>query len=736
MTRRCDLHVHSKRSDRPGEWYLERLGAPESFTEPLEVHRLARARGMDFVTVSDHDTIDGALEIAHLPGVFLSCEITAAFPEDGAPIHLLVWGIDEEEHRETQRLRGDLYELRGYLRERGIVHAVAHPLFRVDDRLGLDHLEKLLLLFRRFENLNGHRDPRATELFGAVATALDEATIDAMAERQGIAPDEPEPWIKRLTGGSDDHCGLYVATTWTETPECASVSEFLALLAAGDHRPGGEVGGSLKLARSFQTLAHDYYRARVLNGSRLRNDPLAELLRRLAVGEIRPESGGAGALVRAAQRLFCFLPPLGATRPMPDLTARASARRRAAPALAREEERDVFERSCRYGQRVAARAIEQAAAAFDRGQPIAAVQALSTLAPAVVALSPFVAAFGFQHRDEPLHRAVAERFPAAAHLRDKSERIAWATDTLDDVNGVAVTVRTAAAHARRRDLPVTVLACRQTARESDFSLESFPPIWQRPLPRYEELTLAVPPFLEMIETIERERFREIVVSTPGPVGLTALAAGKLLGLELTGVYHTDFPRYVDLFAGERFGEFARSYMRWFYGAMDRVFVSSRAYLDELVELGLERERLRLLPRGVDSVRFAPERRRTGFFERWGLGAGTTLLYVGRLTREKNLEVLLDAFAAVAERRPGVHLAIVGDGPARGALEARAVGGVAFTGYLEGDELAAAYASADLFVFPSRTDTFGNVVLEAMASGLPVLATPVDGAVDLVVDGAT
>ena len=85
MTRRCDLHVHSKRSDRPGEWYLERLGAPESFTEPLEVHRLARARGMDFVTVSDHDTIDGALEIAHLPGVFLSCEITAAFPEDGAP---------------------------------------------------------------------------------------------------------------------------------------------------------------------------------------------------------------------------------------------------------------------------------------------------------------------------------------------------------------------------------------------------------------------------------------------------------------------------------------------------------------------------------------------------------------------------------------------------------------------------------------------------------------------------
>lgn len=734
MTSRCDLHVHSKRSDRPGEWYLERLGAPESYTEPLEVYRLARERGMDFVTLSDHDTIDGALEIAHLPGTFLSCEITAAFPEDGAPIHLLAWGIDEEEHRETQRLRHDLYELRGYLHARGIVHAVAHPLFRVDDRLEIAHLEKLLLLFRRFENVNGHRDPRATDLFGAVVAALDPTTVAAMAERQGIEPDESEPWIKRLTGGSDDHSGLYVATTWTETPDCASVPDYLARLAAGEHLPGGEGGSSLKLARSFQALAHDYYRARVLNGSRLRNDPLAELLRRLAVGEIRPESGGGGSLVRAARRLFCFLPPLGPTRPVLDLAARVGARRRAAPALAREEERDVFERSCRFGQRVAARALEQAAAALERGQPLVALQALSTLAPAVVALTPFVAAFGFQHRDEPLHRAVAERFPAATHLRDKSGRIAWATDTLDDVNGVAVTVRTAAAHARRRGLPITVLASLPTHGERDFALENFPPIWRRPLPRYEELTLAVPPFLEMIEAIERERFREIVVSTPGPVGLTALAAGKLLGLELTGIYHTDFPRYVELVAGERFAAYARSYMRWFFGAMDRVFVSSHAYRGELVELGLEPERIQLLPRGVDAERFSPERRIPGFFDRWGLLPGTLFLYVGRLTPQKNLDALLAAFAALSARDPDARLAIVGDGPEREALESCAPSAVAFTGYLDGDELAAAYASADAFVFPSRTDTFGNVVLEAMASGLPPIVSLEGGPRELIESG--
>ena len=92
---RADLHVHSRYSDQPTEWLLRRLGAPESFTEPRKVYERAKAAGMDFVTISDHDCIRGALEIAHLPGVFLSSEVTTSFPEDGCPIHLLVLGVTE-----------------------------------------------------------------------------------------------------------------------------------------------------------------------------------------------------------------------------------------------------------------------------------------------------------------------------------------------------------------------------------------------------------------------------------------------------------------------------------------------------------------------------------------------------------------------------------------------------------------------------------------------------------------
>ena len=99
---KADLHVHSKHSDRPSEWFLRRIGAPESFVEPAEIYRRARQRGMDFVTISDHNCIRGALEIADLPGTFISNEVTTYFPEDGCKIHVLVFGIDEEQFRAIQ----------------------------------------------------------------------------------------------------------------------------------------------------------------------------------------------------------------------------------------------------------------------------------------------------------------------------------------------------------------------------------------------------------------------------------------------------------------------------------------------------------------------------------------------------------------------------------------------------------------------------------------------------------
>ncbi len=239
MTSRADLHVHSKHSNRPSEWILRTFRAPESFTEPLEIYRTCRGRGLDFVTITDHDTIDGALEIAHLPGTFLSCEVTAEFPEDRCEVHVLVLGI---------------------------TCSVAHPLFRVNDRMTLEQFEKLLVLFNHFETLNGMHDRRLNGLARRILSSLSPELIDLLAGRHEIEPWGATPWIKGFTGGSDDHAGLYIATAWTSTRDVDTAETFLSRIRAGRCDADGHTGSPLRLALSLQALAGEYFRRQLPAG--------------------------------------------------------------------------------------------------------------------------------------------------------------------------------------------------------------------------------------------------------------------------------------------------------------------------------------------------------------------------------------------------------------------------------------------------------------------------------------
>ena len=153
---KIDLHVHSKYSRRPSEWILKKLDCPESFTEPETLYRIAKARGMSQVTITDHNTIEGCLEIAHLPDVFISEEVTTYFPQDGCKLHVLVYDIDQKTHDDIQKIRENVFDLVTYLNQRHVTHALAHPLYSVNGRLTTEHFEKSLLLFKNFE-LNGAR---------------------------------------------------------------------------------------------------------------------------------------------------------------------------------------------------------------------------------------------------------------------------------------------------------------------------------------------------------------------------------------------------------------------------------------------------------------------------------------------------------------------------------------------------------------------------------------------------
>jgi glycosyltransferase involved in cell wall biosynthesis len=178
-------------------------------------------------------------------------------------------------------------------------------------------------------------------------------------------------------------------------------------------------------------------------------------------------------------------------------------------------------------------------------------------------------------------------------------------------------------------------------------------------------------------------------------------------------------------------------MIWFYSQMEEVMVPSASTRAQLIEHGLAAEKTRPLPRWVDTELFSPAKRDPGFWSDARVKEKFKILYVGRVSKDKNLELLTDAFKEVVDAGYPCSLIVIGDGPYRMEMEARLAGYPAlFTGFLAGEELSRGYASADLFVFPSATDTFGNVVLEAQASGLPVIVSDEGGPKELMEDEET
>lgn len=736
---KADLHIHSKHSNRPSEWFLRKIGAPESFVEPRALYDNCRAHGMDYVTISDHNTIDGALEIADLPNTFISCEVTTYFPEDGCKIHFLVCGITEHWFKEIDALRANIYELRDYVVANRIIHSVAHPLFRINDRLTIDHFEKLLLLFNRFEGINGSRCHRACALGNAVMESLTPEMIAAMADRHGITPLGDTPWEKSLTAGSDDHSGLYATNAHTVTPYAPSVFDFLEHLRAGRHWTGGQGGTSLRLAHSFYHIAHSYYTQRFLGRTSRDSSLIGAMLQRMAGETATTETGGfRGYWQRPLNRISNALARrhLSETeRMVVDEFQKLSAAQKSQPA-----QTDVlnFEVASRISHQLTYVFLQKFVAEIKRGNLLESLQSISSLGPVTMGIAPYLTAFHTQHKDETFLRELASHYPATQEQVRKSGRRLWVTDTLGEVNGVARTIDEIATLAADRQADLVVATCRKTPLETPYPVKNFTPVGEVTVPEYNDLQLTFPPFLEILEYIEREQFDELIISTPGPLGLAALAAGRLFGLTVKGIYHTDFPKYIHHFTDdEALAEITAGYMSWFYGDMQTVYVSSAAYRTQLMDWGIPPERLADWPHGVSLDRFNPQFRDPKFWAPFGVNGHFKFLYVGRVSREKNLEALFKAFQELQVRAEGAELVVVGSGPHFDELkQTYQQPGIVFTGCLQGENLSRAYATADAFVFPSLTDTYGNVVLEALASGLPAIVANEGGPREIITDGET
>jgi glycosyltransferase involved in cell wall biosynthesis len=237
---------------------------------------------------------------------------------------------------------------------------------------------------------------------------------------------------------------------------------------------------------------------------------------------------------------------------------------------------------------------------------------------------------------------------------------------------------------------------------------------------------------------ERE-ITHIHAATPGPLGLAALAIARILKVPISGTYHTALPQYARYLTEDaNIEELVWKYTLWYYNQMDHIYVPSQSTGCELQDRGVAAGKIQVFPRGIDIDRFHPRKRDVRLVEaRFGLRPGLKLLYVGRVSKEKNLPLLGDVFHSLSKTGAEAQLVVVGDGPyGREFQDVMRGTSTTFTGYLEGEELAILYASCDVFVFPSTTDTFGNVVLEAQASGLPVIVTDMGGPRENLIPGET
>lgn len=239
------------------------------------------------------------------------------------------------------------------------------------------------------------------------------------------------------------------------------------------------------------------------------------------------------------------------------------------------------------------------------------------------------------------------------------------------------------------------------------------------LPMYPALRIGRPAGGRLLAQWRARRPDLLYIATEGPLGWSALRAARRLGIPVVSGFHTRFDHYTEHYRLGLFMPLVRHYLRRFHGATALTLAPTPQMRQTLEREGFER--IAVVPRGVDTELFTPARRNLSLRRQWGLDDDQlAVLCVGRLAPEKNLEEAVWAFRALQAVQPSARLIMVGDGPQRAPLET-AHPDIVFAGMRQGTDLAEHYASADIFLFPSRTETFGNVTLEAMASGLPVVA---------------
>lgn len=793
-----DLHCHDRNSDVPDEQLARILNIPETWLESEDLIRVLKTHGCDTYTVTNHNNARSCFELQEKGhDILVGAEFSCMVPDYKTGIHVLAYGFTSEHEKKLNKLRSDVYRFQDYTAENDIPTVWAHPLYHYKSS-GLppmEFFEKMSLLFERFEVINGQRDTWQNMLVKNWVESLTPARLRSYSKKFSISPERfcSDPYSKKMIGGSDSHMGIFTGLSGTRLhvpglherlPNTTRSKLALEALRKGDMAPYGSHNDSEKMAVAFL----DYF---CQIGINIEDPGLMRMLLHKGTPKekmIAFTAANAFMELRRHKTTFKFLnifhDCLSGKVPSPQkkffvpkvykevfrLASDMAVIRRDRP----DEALPVFDESIQNVfvqlNRILISRAEKKLSDIDRKNDLSSIKMedlvsrfeipahfrelfadkksgrsksinginisefMDGLSFPFLSSAVILAAFFTSARVMYKSRPLLNEFACRQKMPKHPERTLWLTDTLEDSNGVAMVLNSMLHEIRKRDLPIDIVTASNTL-ESGENLIVFKPLGEYKLSFYEQQPLRIPNMLELHKLFKDGEYSRIVCSTEGPMGLAALYLKYAYSVPAHFYVHTDWMMFADrvLNFDEQNKSRLRRMLRAFYRGFDSLFVLNNDQRKWLTgkDMGFDPLKVFLTAHWADEG-FNPKK--TTKEKIFGVKKNDpVLLFAGRLSDEKGVMELPAIMEKVREVYPDVKIAFAGKGPKEQELK-EAMPDAVYLGWVDHSRLPEIYSAADMLILPSRFDTFGCVVLEALSCGIPVIAYNTKGPKDIIKNG--
>lgn len=562
---KADLHVHSKYSECLSEKFLADIGAAESYSEPEFIYAAAKAQGMDFVTITDHNSIAGALLLTkeHPQDTFTGLEATAYFPEDGCPVHILIYGLNEKQFDVIQKIRTNIYDLRDYIRNENLSYSVAHAPYSRNSKLDVLKLEKLILLFDVFEVINGGIGGPANGSWKNVLSNLTLEKIEQYYKIHRIEPFGEAPWIKGFTGGSDDHGGLFCGKTYTVS-NVSGLSSFVDSIKNRQTTAGGRNSDFRSLAFTLYKVVHDFSKSRksassgsLLNrvGGIIFDNNKLRFRDKLVIKRMRRHSRRKGDISKIV--LLDMIENINYGK-----------------SVTIDEKIDlIYDSLSQISDEMLKSIACSVSGELKNGNIGGIIRSIGSTVYGLVLSAPFMATFRYMRSS----RKTIKEF--RARDEDKglpASRVLWFSDTANTPQDAVSLIETAGAIAplSGKDVGFAVAGNAPGFDENSANVVRLPLMREICFKNFDNYTLNLPSLLNSLKAIDDYEPDEIYISTVGPVALLGVLVAKLMQIRAVGIYSPEYHREIRKnIAADSIKNIFDGYISWFYSMMDEVFIT-------------------------------------------------------------------------------------------------------------------------------------------------------------------